>query len=168
VVLDIRPHGETGVVVTLLTEEHGRHAGFARGGASRAQAALWQPGNLVEAKWVGRLADQLGAVSAEMVHAAAALAMVNAVGLAEEWQNKPAQETERVAHTRAVLRAILTAPGVYPHLAAHRWEQAANAIYTSTEEDEERGLFLATVGDLFGIPVTLTEETLPDTATPTG
>jgi DNA repair protein RecO (recombination protein O) len=82
VVLDARPHGESGAVVTLLTEEHGRHAGLAKGGASRAQAALWQPGNLVEARWVARLADQLGAVSGEMVHAAAALAMEDPLSLA--------------------------------------------------------------------------------------
>lgn len=82
VVLDVRPHGESGAVVTLLTEEHGRHAGLAKGGASRAQAALWQPGNLVEARWMARLADQLGALSGEIVHAAAALAMEDPLALA--------------------------------------------------------------------------------------
>lgn len=82
VVLDIRPHGESGVVVSLLTESHGRHAGLAKGGASRAQAALWQPGNLVEARWMARLAEQLGSVSGELVHAAAALAMDDPLALA--------------------------------------------------------------------------------------
>lgn len=82
VVLDVRPLGESGAVVTLLTEAHGRHAGLAKGGASRAQAALWQPGNLVEARWVARLADQLGALSAELVHGAAALAMEDPLALA--------------------------------------------------------------------------------------
>ncbi|WP_137176651.1 DNA repair protein RecO [Roseomonas sp. AR75] len=82
VVLEVRPHGESGAVVTLLTEAHGRHAGLAKGGASRGQAALWQPGNLVEARWVGRLAEQLGALSAELVHPAAALAMEEPLALA--------------------------------------------------------------------------------------
>ncbi len=82
VVLDVRPHGEGGAVVTLLTADHGRHAGLARGGASRGQAALWQPGNLVEARWVARLSDQLGTMSAEMVHPAAALAMEDPLALA--------------------------------------------------------------------------------------
>lgn len=82
IVLAARPYGESGVVVTLLTEAHGRHAGLARGGASRQQAALWQPGNLIEARWIGRLADQLGAVSGEMVHAAAARAMDDPLALA--------------------------------------------------------------------------------------
>ena len=82
VVLEVRPHGEGGAVVTLLTEEHGRHAGLAKGGASRAQAGLWLPGNLVEARWFARLPDQLGALAGEMVHPAAALAMEDPLALA--------------------------------------------------------------------------------------
>ncbi len=82
VVIDVRPHGEGAAVVTLLTEEHGRHAGLAKGGASRAQAGLWLPGNLVEARWIARLPDQLGALAGEMVHPAAALAMEDPLDLA--------------------------------------------------------------------------------------
>ena len=82
IVLEVRPLGEGGAVVTLLTEEHGRHAGLAKGGASRAQAGLWLPGNLVEARWIARLSDQLGALSGEMVHPAAALAMEDPLALA--------------------------------------------------------------------------------------
>jgi DNA repair protein RecO (recombination protein O) len=82
VVLEVRPHGEGGAVVSLLTEQHGRHAGLAKGGASRAQAGLWLPGNLVEARWIARLPDQLGALTGEMVHPAAALAMDDPLALA--------------------------------------------------------------------------------------
>lgn len=82
IVLDVRPYGEGAAIVTLLTEEHGRHAGLAKGGASRAQAGLWLPGNLIEARWVARLSDQLGALSGEMVHPAAALAMDDPLALA--------------------------------------------------------------------------------------
>lgn len=82
IVLEVRPHGEGGAVVSLLTGEFGRHAGLAKGGASRAQAGLWLPGNLVEAHWIARLPDQLGALAAEMVHPAAALAMDDPLALA--------------------------------------------------------------------------------------
>ncbi|WP_043363513.1 DNA repair protein RecO [Belnapia sp. F-4-1] len=82
IVLGARPHGESGAVVTLLTEALGRHAGLAKGGASRAQSSLWMAGNLVEARWVARLADQLGALSGELVHPAAALALEDPLGLA--------------------------------------------------------------------------------------
>ncbi len=81
IVLATRPHGEGGAVVTVLTEAQGRHAGLAKGGASRSQAALWQPGNLIEARWVARLADQLGSLTGEMVHASASLALDDALAL---------------------------------------------------------------------------------------
>ncbi|WP_431284767.1 DNA repair protein RecO [Humitalea sp. 24SJ18S-53] len=82
IVLETRPHGESGAVVSVMTEELGRHAGLVMGGASRGQAALWQPGNLIEARWVGRTPDSLGALSGELVHAAAALAMDDPLALA--------------------------------------------------------------------------------------
>ncbi|MCR0980461.1 DNA repair protein RecO [Roseomonas populi] len=82
IVLDSRPLGEGGAVVTLLTEEHGRHAGLVKGGASRGQVATWLPGNLVEARWVARLSDQLGHLSGELVHPTAALAMEDPLALA--------------------------------------------------------------------------------------
>lgn len=82
VVLAARPYGEGGALVTLLTEAHGGQRALARGGGSRAQASLWQPGNLVQARWVARLADQLGSLTGELVHAPAALAMDDPLALA--------------------------------------------------------------------------------------
>ena len=82
IVLDARPYGEGGAVVTVLTQEHGRHRGLAKGGAARGQAAVWQPGNLVQCRWVARLSDQLGAFAAELVHPGAALAMRDPIALA--------------------------------------------------------------------------------------
>ena len=82
VVLSARPHGEGGAVVSVLTEAQGRHAGLVRGGGSRAQAPVWQAGNLVEARWVARLAEQLGAMSGELAHPVAALAMEEPLALA--------------------------------------------------------------------------------------
>lgn len=75
IILDVRPYGEGDAVATVMTEAHGAHRGLARGGNSRQRAALWQQGNLVQLRWVGRLADQLGSLSAEMVHPAAAVVM---------------------------------------------------------------------------------------------
>lgn len=75
IVLDARPYGEGDAIATVITEDHGAHRGLARGGAARGRAALWQAGNVVQARWVARLADQLGHLTAELVHPAAALAM---------------------------------------------------------------------------------------------
>ena len=82
IVLAVRAHGEGDALATLLTAEHGAHRGLARGGASRAKAATWQPGNLLQARWVARLSDQLGAFTAELVHPGAALAMDDPLALA--------------------------------------------------------------------------------------
>ena len=48
-VLGGRAHGETSVVVELLTAEHGRHLGLVQGGRSRRLRPVLQPGNAVEA-----------------------------------------------------------------------------------------------------------------------
>ncbi len=82
IVLDARPYGEGDAVVTVMTEDHGAHRGLARGGLARGRAAVWQPGNVVQARWVARLAEQLGSLSAELVHPAAALAMDDRLALA--------------------------------------------------------------------------------------
>lgn len=41
-----RPHGETAVIIDVLTAQHGRHAGLVPGGASRKRAAMLQPGRV--------------------------------------------------------------------------------------------------------------------------
>src|SRR6476661_7659103 len=82
IVLDARPYGEGDAIATVMTVEHGAHRGLARGGGTRNRTAIWQPGNLVQARWVARLAEQLGSFSAELVHPAAALAMDDALALA--------------------------------------------------------------------------------------
>ena len=52
-VLAGRRHGESALIVELLTAEHGRHAGLVRGGQTPRRRALLQPGNLVAAVWRG-------------------------------------------------------------------------------------------------------------------
>lgn len=102
IVLDARPFGEGDAIATVMTGAHGAHRGLARGGTSRTRAAVWQPGNLVQARWVGRLTDQLGSFSAELVHPAAALAMDDPLRLA------------------MLTAACAVAAGALPERAAHR------------------------------------------------
>jgi DNA repair protein RecO (recombination protein O) len=71
-VLTARRHGESALIVELLTEAHGRHAGLVRGGQAPRRRALLQPGNLVAASWRGRLAEHLGAYEIELLRAHAA------------------------------------------------------------------------------------------------
>ena len=81
IVVAASPYGEGDALASVFTEQHGVFRGLARGGLSRARAGTWQTGNLVEARWVARLADQLGSFTAELVHPAAALAMTDPLGL---------------------------------------------------------------------------------------
>jgi DNA repair protein RecO (recombination protein O) len=71
-VLSARRHGESAMVVELLTAEHGRHAGLVRGGQSPHRRALLQPGNEVATSWRGRLPEHLGTLECELVAAHAA------------------------------------------------------------------------------------------------
>jgi DNA repair protein RecO (recombination protein O) len=131
IMLDARPYGEADVIATVLTQGLGAHRGLARGGASRARASVWQPGNVVRARWVGRLADQLGTLSAELVHPAAALAMEDRLALAMLRALCAVAEgalPERIPHERlfAGLLHLLAHLAQGPTLLADvvRWEAA--------------------------------------------
>ena len=82
IVLASRPHGETGLVASLLTRSHGRHAGFVPGGVSRRARPVWQPGNVVEVVWRARLAEQLGNFTGELREPNAARVLDDASQLA--------------------------------------------------------------------------------------
>lgn len=71
-VLAARRHGESAIIIELLTREHGRHAGLVRGGQSPKLRAVLQPGNEVAALWRGRLAEHLGTIICEIVRSYAA------------------------------------------------------------------------------------------------
>lgn len=66
-VLSARSHGDTGVVVDLLTRSHGRRATYVAGGASRRMKPFLQPGARVEAAFRSRTSDQLGSARLEPV-----------------------------------------------------------------------------------------------------
>ncbi|AJE45326.1 DNA repair protein RecO [Celeribacter indicus] len=65
VVLAVRRHGETSVIVEVFTHGHGRHAGVVRGGISRRMTPHLQPGGQVAVTWKARLEDHLGAFAVE-------------------------------------------------------------------------------------------------------
>ena len=66
-VLSARAHGDTGVVVELLTEAHGRRAAYVAGGASRKMKPFLQPGARVVADYKARTSDPLGSARLEPV-----------------------------------------------------------------------------------------------------
>src|SRR5918911_2083159 len=64
-VLGARRHGETSVILELMTREHGRHLGLVHGGRSRRLQPVLQPGNTVQALWRARLDEHLGTYAVE-------------------------------------------------------------------------------------------------------
>ncbi len=72
IVLSARKHGESAAIVTLMTRDHGRHAGLVRGGAGSRARGLYQTGNLLSADWRARLSEHLGTYSCELVRPYAA------------------------------------------------------------------------------------------------
>jgi len=131
-VLAVRRHGENDVIVSLLTREHGRHAGLVKGGGGRRGAALYEIGNRLGAGWRGRLPEQLGHYACEVQSQPAARlldeplrlsALAAAAAVAEEAM------PEREPHPRAfegfagLIEGLLTAPALTDWAALYvRWE----------------------------------------------
>src|SRR5438552_18737591 len=81
-VVAARRHGESGVIVELLTSGHGRHAGLVHGGQSPRLRAVLQPGNEVAEVWRGRINEHLGTIACELVRPHAAGLVVEPARLA--------------------------------------------------------------------------------------
>ncbi|WP_122465461.1 DNA repair protein RecO [Brevundimonas lutea] len=64
-VLGARGHGDTGVIVELLTQAHGRRTAYVAGGASRRMKPFLQPGAQVTAQVRARTTDHLGSARLE-------------------------------------------------------------------------------------------------------
>ena len=72
IVLGVKRHGESSVILELMTLERGRHLGLVRGGAGRRLAGVLQPGNSLRATWRARLDDHLGNYAVEGLNLRAA------------------------------------------------------------------------------------------------
>lgn len=82
ILLWVRRHGESNVIIEALTVEHGRHAGLVRGGASKANAAILQPGAQLTLEWNARLAEHLGTYKVDLVRSRAAAIISDRCSLA--------------------------------------------------------------------------------------
>ncbi len=65
IVLSARAHGEGGAVVSLLTENNGRHAGYVHGAMSSKKRGMLEPGSQAKAQWSARISDSLGTYALE-------------------------------------------------------------------------------------------------------
>lgn len=71
-IIGVRRHGETSVILEAMVFGRGRHLGLVRGGRSRKLAATLQPGNSVQLTWRARLDEHLGSYAVELIEARAA------------------------------------------------------------------------------------------------
>ena len=78
-ILSVRRHGESSAVVSLLTRDHGRHAGIVR--LTQKNRSVIQPGNFVQANWSARLPEHLGAFQVELISASVARVMSDSLRL---------------------------------------------------------------------------------------
>lgn len=65
IILGTRKHGETSVILEVMTRGHGRHLGMVRGGRSRRMQPLLQAGNRVDVLWRARLDEHMGMYQVE-------------------------------------------------------------------------------------------------------
>lgn len=68
IVLSARLHGEEGAIVSLLTQEHGRHVGYVRGAQSKAMRGVLERGNSVQVEWQSRVSENMGSYSLDLTH----------------------------------------------------------------------------------------------------
>ncbi len=80
IVVGTRRHGETDVIVEVLTAGHGRHLGLVKGGRSRLLRPILQAGNTLSLTWRARLHEHLGNFRAEPVTERSSLLMASPVG----------------------------------------------------------------------------------------
>jgi len=85
IVTSLRPHGEHGAIVRLMTPGHGLQAAYVRGGRGRRLRPLLLPGNLVEAQLSARTDSQLAQASVELVHSRGPLIQEPLPAAAIDW-----------------------------------------------------------------------------------
>ena len=80
IVTATRRHGETDMIIEVLTAGHGRHMGLVKGGRSRRLRPILQAGNTLALTWRARLHEHLGNFRAEPVTERSAALMASSVG----------------------------------------------------------------------------------------
>ena len=116
IVLGVKRHGETSIILELMTHAHGRHLGLVRGGSGPRLRGILQPGNAVRATWRARLDEHLG-------HYLVEAANLRAAGFLDK-----AHALHGVTHLAALCRLLAERE---PHTAVY---DALQAILDRLEE----------------------------------
>jgi len=85
IVVALRPHGEHGAIIRLMTPEHGLQAAYVRGARGRHLRPVLVPGNQVEATLSARTDIQLAQGVIELVHSRGPLLQEPLPAAAIDW-----------------------------------------------------------------------------------
>lgn len=169
IVVAVRPHGEHGAVVRVLTAEQGVLAGYVRGGRSRQLRPVLMAGNTVKVDLRARTEAQLAAMTVEIVHGRAGLIGEPLAAAALEWSTALVAATlpegQPYPRIHAALSGLLDAVEVAPSArgwarALVRFEKIVIAALGYEADDEEENAELA--HDLRGSAHHLAETILTD------
>lgn len=127
IICAMRTHGEHGAIVRALTPDNGLLAGYVRGGRSRRLRPVLVPGNLVEADFRARTAEQLPGLTVELSHSRAGLLAEPLAAAAIDWLTTltavALAEAQPYPRLYAMLDAALAAIEYAP--SARGWAAAA-------------------------------------------
>ena len=82
IIIGLKRHGETSVIVEAMTQAHGRHMGVVKGGRSRRMQPFLQAGNSIGIVWRARLEEHLGFYAVEPLRERAGEIMDSGLALA--------------------------------------------------------------------------------------
>ena len=85
IVVALRPHGEHGAIVRIMTPEQGLQAAYVRGARGRQLRPVLLPGNQVEATLSARTETQLAQGTVELVHSRGPLLQEPLPAAAIDW-----------------------------------------------------------------------------------
>lgn len=85
IVVALRPHGEHGAVVRLMTPDHGLQAAYVRGARGRRLRPVLLPGNEIEATLAARTETQLPQATVELLHSRGPLIVEPLPAAAIDW-----------------------------------------------------------------------------------
>ncbi|MCL6697354.1 DNA repair protein RecO [Sphingomonas sp. NSE70-1] len=85
IIVALRPHGEHGAIVRLMTPDHGLQAAYVRGARGRQLRPVLMPGNQVEATLSARTEAQLAQGTIELVHSRGPLLQEPLPAAAIDW-----------------------------------------------------------------------------------
>ena len=67
IVLSAKKYGEKGLIINILTENHGRYLGWLNNYKNKSVLVDVQPGNLLDVFWKSRLIEQMGNFKIELI-----------------------------------------------------------------------------------------------------